>query len=461
MPTTSPGRSLAEPRRKADGAPGTSPGAEPRAAAAAVVVAVRDQKRSLDEALDTPRIQTLADTRDRALVQELSYGTLRLLPRLEALAAALMHKPLKPGEGDLEALILVGLYQLIATRIPPHAAVAATVAAARTLGRPWAAGLVNALLRRYEREKDTLEAALAEDPRVRWLFPDWLLRRLQAAWPDCWQAICDASNTQPPMSLRINRLRTDRRDYAARLAELGITARPLPYTETGLTLDTPVPTARLPGFDAGLVSVQDGGAQLAAALLDPHPGERILDACAAPGGKTAHLLELADNDLDLIALDLEPLRLARVVEGLARLGLSARTSIGDAAAPEGDWAQGPYQRILLDVPCSATGVIRRHPDIKWLRRDADIPRLAAQQGRILDAVWPLLASGGTLLYVTCSLLPEENEDQVSAFLTRTRDACIDPIAAPWGQVRGPGHQILPETGGMDGFFFARVRRALP
>lgn len=461
MPTTSPGRSLAEPRRKADGAPGTGPGAQPRAAAAAVVEAVREQGRSLDEALDMPRIQTLADTRDRALVQELSYGTLRLLPRLEALAAALMHKPLKPGEGDLEALILVGLYQLIATRIPPHAAVAATVAAARTLARPWAAGLVNALLRRYEREKDALEAASAEDPRVRWLFPDWLRGRLQAAWPDHWQAICDASNTHPPMSLRINRLRTDRRAYAARLAELGITARPLPYTETGLTLDTPVPTARLPGFDAGLVSVQDGGAQLAATLLDPHPGERILDACAAPGGKTAHLLELADNDLDLTALDLDPLRLARVEEGLARLGLSARTCVGDAAASEGDWAQGSYQRILLDVPCSATGVIRRHPDIKWLRRDADIPRLAALQGRILDAVWPLLAPGGTLLYVTCSLLPQENEDQVSAFLGRTGDARSDPIQAPWGQVRSPGRLILPEVGGMDGFFFARLMRTLP
>jgi 16S rRNA (cytosine967-C5)-methyltransferase len=425
------------------------------------VEAVRDQGRSLDEALEMPRIQTLTDTRDRALVQELSYGTLRLLPRLESLAAALLHKPLKPGEGDLEALILVGLYQLIATRIPPHAAVAATVAAARTLARPWAAGLVNALLRRYEREREALETASAENPQVRWLFPDWLLRRLQAAWPDHWQAICDASNTHPPMSLRTNRLRTDRRDYAARLAELGITARALPYTETGLTLDTPVPTARLPGFDAGLVSVQDGGAQLAATLLDPHPGERILDACAAPGGKTAHLLELADNDLDLTALDLDPKRLARVEEGLVRLGLSARICIGDAAAPEGDWAEGPYQRILLDVPCSATGVIRRHPDIKWLRRDADIPRLAALQGRILDAVWPLLAPGGTLLYVTCSLLPQENEDQVSAFLGRTGDARSDLIQASWGQVRGPGRQILPEVGGMDGFFFARLKRTLP
>jgi len=203
MPTTSPGRSLAEPRRKPYGAPGTSPGAEPRAAAAAVVEAVRDQRRSLDEALDMPRIQTLADTRDRALVQELSYGTLRLLPRLESLAAALMHKPLKPGEGDLEALILVGLYQLIATRIPPHAAVAATVAAARTQRRPWAAGLVNALLRRYEREKDTLEAASAEAPGVRWLLPDWLLGRLQIAWPDDWQGICDVSSTHPPMTLRV------------------------------------------------------------------------------------------------------------------------------------------------------------------------------------------------------------------------------------------------------------------
>ena len=249
--------------------PEPAPAPAPRAAAAAVVEAVRGQGRSLDEALAIPEVQALADRRDRALVQELSYGTLRLLPRLESLAAGLMHKPLKPGEGDLEALILVGLYQLIATRIPPHAAVAATVAAARSQGRPWAAGLVNALLRRYEREKDTLEAAAAEAPGVRWLFPDWLLGRLQAAWPDHWQAICDASNTHPPMTLRVNRLRTDRRDYAARLAEAGITARPLPHAEAGLTLDTPVATARLPGFDAGLVSVQDGGAQLAAVLLDP------------------------------------------------------------------------------------------------------------------------------------------------------------------------------------------------
>ena len=403
-------------------------------------------------------VQALTDTRDRALVQELSYGTLRLLPRLEFLAAGLMHKPLKPGEGDLEALILVGLYQLIATRIPPHAAVAATVAAARAQRRPWAAGLVNALLRRYEREKDTLEAASAEAPRVRWLFPDWLLGRLQAAWPDHWQAICDASNTRPPMSLRVNRLRTDRRNYAARLAENGISARPLPHAAAGLTLDAPVATARLPGFDAGLVSVQDGGAQLAAFLLDPQPGERILDACAAPGGKAAHLLELADNDLDLTAVDLDPQRLARVDEGLARLGVRARTCIGDAAAPDGDWAQGTYRRILLDVPCSATGVIRRHPDIKWLRRDTDIARLAALQGRILDAVWPLLAPGGTLLYVTCSLLPQENEDQVTAFLGRTMDARSDPIEAPWGLIRGPGRQILPEAGGMDGFFYARLKR---
>ena len=247
------------------------------------------------------------------------------------------------------------------------------------------------------------------------------------------------------MTLRVNRLRTSRRDYAARLAAAGITARPLPHAEAGLTLDAPMATARLPGFDAGLVSVQDGGAQLAAALLDPRPGERILDACAAPGGKTAHLLELADNDLDLTAVDLDPQRLARVGEGLTRLGLTARTCVGDAAAPAGDWAQGTYQRILLDVPCSATGVIRRHPDIKWLRRDADIARLAALQGRILDAVWPLLAPGGTLLYVTCSLLPQENEDQVTAFLGRTADARIDPIEAAWGLVRGPGRQILPEA----------------
>jgi 16S rRNA (cytosine967-C5)-methyltransferase len=425
------------------------------------LAAVRHRGRSLSEALAAPQVLALDDGRDRALVQELSYGALRLLPRLEALAASLMHRPIKAADRAVEALILIGLYQLVTTRIPPHAAVAATVAAARSPARPWAAGLVNALLRRYEREGAEIETRIAAVPQVRWLFPDWLLHRLQAAWPEHWTAICDASNAHPPMTLRINRLRTDRDTYAGLLAAAGIACRPLPHTDAAIQLDTPIATSRLPGFDDGLVSVQDGGAQLAADLLAAQPGERVLDACAAPGGKTTHILERAGNHLDLTAMDTDPQRLARVAEGLARLGLSAHTCVGNATRPQGAWASGQYRRILLDVPCSATGVIRRHPDIKWLRRDSDIPQLAALQGRILDAVWPLLAPGGALVYCTCSLLPEENQDQIASFLARTLDAVPSPIAADWGLAIGPGRQTLPEPRGMDGLFYARVTKTAP
>ena len=460
MHAASRGTPLAEARPR-EKAPPRLAGAAARAAAAAAVEAVRGRGRSLSEALAAPQVLALSDGRDRALVQELSYGTLRLLPRLEALAANLMHKPVRATDRDLEALVLIGLYQLIATRIPAHAAVAATVAAAKSDERPWAAGLVNALLRRFEREGAELDARLEAIPRVRWLFPDWLLHRLQAAWPDHWTAICEASNARPPMTLRVNRLRTDRRAYAELLAAEGIASRPLPYADASLRLDTPVATDRLPGFDSGLVSVQDGAAQLAAVLLDAQPGDRVLDACAAPGGKTAHILERAGNDLDLTAVDLDPQRIERVAQGLARLGLRARTCVGDVARPEGGWARDQYGRILLDVPCSATGVIRRHPDIKWLRRDADIAQLADLQRRILDALWPLLAPGGVLLYATCSVLPEENADQVAAFLARTPDAAPRPIAAEWGLPRGPGRQILPEPDGMDGFFYAQLEKTAP
>jgi 16S rRNA (cytosine967-C5)-methyltransferase len=427
-----------------------------RAAAARAVHAVRGRGRSLTEAL--AGMTALDDLRDRPLVQELSYGTLRLLPRLEALAGMLLHKPLKPEDGDLHALLLVGLYQLTATRIPPHAAVTASVEAARLLDKGWAANLVNALLRRFLREREGLLARAERLPQARWLFPDWLLGRLRDAWPAHWQAIVEASNARAPMTLRVNLRAVSRTDYAARLASAGVAARPAPHAPAALILDRPLPTRALPGFEEGLVSVQDAGAQLAASLLGARPGERVLDACAAPGGKTAHILELADDALDLTALDSDPERLERVRENLARLKLTARVVRGDAASPA-DWAQPPYQRILLDVPCSATGVIRRHPDIKWLRRDTDIPALAAQQRRMLDAVWPLVAAGGTLLYATCSLLPGENEQQVAAFLSRHADARELPIDAPWGLAQRVGRQTLPDEGGMDGFYYARLTKA--
>ncbi len=454
QPRPWPGRqSPQEP--KASVAP--SDGARARAAAASAVEAVLGSGRSLTEALD--QLEALDQERDRPLVLELSYGTLRLLPRLRAIAAQLLSKPLKPEDGDLEALILIGFYQLLATRIPPHAAVASSVAATRVLGKGWAAKLVNALLRRCQREREALLAQADKSEEARWLFPAWLLDRLRTEWPHDWQEIVTASNTQGPLWLRVNRLANDRDAYLKKLTSAGIAAHPAPQAPLGLVLDQALPMARLPGFATGLVSIQDANAQLAAPLLGVLPGERVLDVCAAPGGKTAHLLELADGQLDLTALDIDPQRLDRVRNNLRRLSLDATFRVGDATEPSGDWAQGPYDRILLDVPCSATGVIRRHPDIKWLRRPGDIEALGARQAQMLDAIWPLLAPGGTLVYVTCSLLPDENERQMRAFLSRHRDASEVPITADWGLARTSGRQTLPTVGGGDGFYFARLRKA--
>jgi len=435
------------------------PGADARAAAALAIHRVRDRGQSLTRVINESTLPR--PPADRALTQELIYGTLRVLPRLEALVGILMHHPVKPSDRDLEALILVGLYQLCVLGTPPHAAVAATVEAARLLGKPEKVGLINALLRRFLREREALLAQAEELPSARWLVPEWLLAALRNDWPQDWEAIVAAGNERPPMSLRVNVARTDRLAYAGLLAAAGITARPIPGTEAGLMLDHPVPALTLPGFADGLVSVQDGGAQLAAQILDARPGQRVLDACAAPGGKTAHILERAGPGLDLVAIDSAPARLDTLRENLARLGQSARVVHADAAVPLGDWTRPPFARILLDVPCSATGVIRRHPDIKWLRRATDIPELCALQARILDAIWALLAPGGRLLYVTCSVLAAENQDQVGAFVARQPEAREVPIPATWGRERPHGRQLLPTNGGSDGFYYALLEKTAP
>jgi 16S rRNA (cytosine967-C5)-methyltransferase len=411
---------------------------------------------------------TLADAgpsvepRDQPLLQELCYGTLRALPRLEALIAILLARPLRRADRILNALMAVGLYQLVSTRIPAHAAVAATVDATRVLGRARAAGLVNAALRRFQREREPLLARVGTDPADPALFPAWLVARLQSAWPDHWRRIIAASNQRPPMALRVNTNRLDRAAYAARLAVAGIAARPLAGLPVGLLLDEPVPAERLPGFADGQVSVQDAAAQLAAVLLDPRPGERVLDACAAPGNKTAHLLEHAGGDLQLTAVDVDAERLAPLRENLARLGLSATVLAADARAAGPHWPGAPYDRILLDAPCSATGVIRRHPDIKYLRREADIAHLTATQDATLAALWPLLRPGGRLLYATCSVLPDENQMRIRAFLATRRDARELALTAPEGVAETlpctPGLALLPTAGGGDGFYYALLER---
>ena len=414
---------------------------------------MRIGRRSLTEALPPT-----AAGRDAALVRELVSGTLRLLPRLEALASILITRAPKPRDRVVESLILVGLYQLIAMRIPDHAAVSASVSATRVLQRARAGALVNAALRRFQREREALLAQVERDQGARWLMPPWLLQRLRRAYPADWQAIVEASNGRGPMFLRVNRLRCTTADYAARLSACGFMAQTLPGQPEALRLAEPVAAARLPGFADGLVSVQDAGAQWAAALLDPQAGERILDACAAPGGKTAHLLERAAGRLQLTALDVDPARLETVGAALRRLGLEARLVHADATRPTPEWAEPPYQRILLDAPCSATGVMRRHPDIKHLRRPSDIAALTATQAALLDALWGLLAPGGRLLYVTCSLLPEENAEQIAAFRGRHGDAQEDPLPPQLGRAQAHGHQLLPADDGPDGFFFALLSK---
>ncbi len=421
-----------------------------RAVAARLLGQVLGQGQSLARVL--PPALEQVDPRDRGLLQELGYGICRWQPMLQALLDRLLERPLDSNEPAVRALLLTGLYQLHYLRIPEHAAVAETVTAARHLRKSWAAGLVNAVLRAFLRRRAELLAALETDREARTAHPRWLLDALQRDWPDDWSAIIAANNARPPMTLRVNSRRVSREDYRSRLAEAGWTAEPA-AAPTALTLAEPVEPTLLPGFTEGWISVQDAAAQWAAPLLDLRPGLRVLDACAAPGGKTGHLLECSPN-LDLTALDWDATRLERVRETLVRLRASARLVVGNAERPTEWWDGILYDRILVDAPCSATGVIRRHPDIKLLRREQDINALAESQQAMLSSLWPLLRPDGRLVYATCSVLRRENEDVMAAFLATHPDAWETPIAAGWGRALPHGRQILPGEAGMDGFYYA-------
>lgn len=438
-----------------------SAAAAARARAARVVLAVR-HGRSLDTTLAEAFTQLPAELeRERALIQELSYGAIRWHYQLAQLVAEWLDRPLKPKDDDLAALLAIGLYQLLYMRLGAHAAVNETVEATAVLDKPWAKGMVNAVLRRALRERESIDTRLAGDETLALAHPRWLLERLKAAWPQHWRATAQANNARPPLTLRVNRARTSRADYLARLAEAGIAAHAPADIDDAVVLETPLPVERLPGFADGLVSVQDGAAQLAAALLDVAPGQRVLDACAAPGGKAAHVLEL-EPGADLTAIDIDAARLERVRDTFARLGLRGRIVCGDAAEPGRWWDGRPFERILLDAPCSGSGVIRRHPDIRLHRTHADLGRLAATQARLLDALWPLLAPGGKLLYVTCSVLPEENHLQIAQFCARTPGvrtaAPPHPALARYAHADGLGFQLLPGAHELDGFYFAALVR---
>lgn len=431
-------------------------GARLRAEAAKAIDAVVSEGRSLNAVL--VETEERISTDDRALLRMLCYGTLRFHWRLRAQLRQLVERPLKARDSVIESLLAVGLFQLSDTRVPDHAAVSTTVEAARLLRRPKYKGLINAVLRNYLRQD--MKKSEPTDEQSRFNHPAWLIKRLQTDWPKHWQQIAEANNDRAPMWLRVNNRHTGAAQY---IEESAPGAQKLQGLEQAVRLRQPLPVEELPGFSEGRVSVQDAAAQLAAPWLLAGGGTRILDACAAPGGKTGHLLELMAPDAALTAIDQDAARLAGVAQNLARLKLDATVRVGDASNTKDWWDGRLFDRILLDAPCSATGVIRRHPDIKLLRREADIATLAALQRAMLEALWAVLRPSGRLLYVTCSVLAEENDALVGGFLAANDDAREDKALHNNNihdlmYEKTCGFQVLPGTAGLDGFYFACLEK---
>lgn len=419
-----------------------------RSLAAQSIEMVVEQGQSLSNVL--PAMQQKVGEKDKALLQELCFGVLRTLSQLEWLINKLMARPMTGKQRTLHYLIMVGLYQLLHTRIPAHAALAETVEGAVAIKRPQLKGLVNGVLRQFQRNQEALLAEFAASDS-RYLHPEWLVTRIKLAYPQQWESVLEANNQRPPMWLRINRTHHNRETWLGLLEESGLQGFTHPNYPDAVRLASPVSVHALPGFDDGWVTVQDASAQGCMNWLMPENDETILDLCAAPGGKTTHILEVAPL-ANVLAIDIDEKRLSRVHENLERLGMKAQIKQGDGRYPSQWCGEQQFDRILLDAPCSATGVIRRHPDIKWLRRDRDIAELAQLQSEILDAIWPHLKPGGTMVYATCSVLPEENGLQIAAFLKRTPDAVLDKT----GTSEQPGIQNLPAAEEGDGFFYAKI-----
>ena len=427
----------------------------PRWIALQVILQVVDSGRSLDEILNSDWYQSLVlDKRDLALSRELVFGFCRWYFALSVLLAARLQKPLRARDRDIEVILILGLYQLLVMGTEPHAAVNETVKLALAQKKAWARGLVNALLRGVIRDRIELDSNMSLHA-----YPDWVLARIRRDWGEQAEQVLIQSNARPPMTLRVDTRQAEIGDVISELSAVGIDANRHSTIASALELSSPCDVTQIPGFAQGVVSVQDAAAQIAAPLLDCGPQARVLDACAAPGGKTAHLLQHYE-DIKLDVLDSSESRLQRLHQNLRRIGKAARVLIGDAASP-GTWFDGNnYDCILVDVPCSASGVMRRHPDIKLLRRESDIMPLLAHQRKILDALWRLLNPGGRMLYCTCSVFKDENENQISKFLERHADC--DEIKlhdVGWGEQRSYGRQILTGSDNMDGFFYGLLTRS--
>jgi 16S rRNA (cytosine967-C5)-methyltransferase len=428
-----------------------------RALAAVVLTEVLTQRLSLTRVLPE-HLERLSHEQDRAFAQELCYGVMRWYFRLEVMLAPMLKKVLKQKHLDIKMLMMIGLYQFDYMHVPEHATVSATVAACDELDKPWAKKLVNAILRRYQREHSAFTESLEQNIDVLHAHPEWLVRNLQHDYPSLWMQIIEANNQRPPMFLRINQRQTTREDYLEKLERESIPAKATTYSPVGIKLGKPVAVEYLPGFKDGIVSVQDLAAQLAVPMLETGSGQRILDACAAPGGKLAHILEYANDLCDVSAIELVPERANKIIQTLDRLRLQARIIVADARTPESWWDGRQYDRILLDAPCSATGVIRRHPDIKVLRSVGDVESATRTQSDLLAALWPLLKPGGKLLYSTCSVLTCENDNQISGFIAAHHDAAQDTIRAEWGLHTACGEQIVTGHEDMDGFYYARLQK---
>jgi 16S rRNA (cytosine967-C5)-methyltransferase len=427
-----------------------------RALAANCVYQVVDKGRSLSDVLPQAQ-QSLANPKDKAMMQQMCYGVMRWLPRLDFFCSRLLQKPLKGKQRPFQFLLYLGCYQLLHMRIPPHAAISETVEAAVAMKAGGLKGLINGVLRSFQRQQETLELAADKVESCLYGHPNWFIKLVKQYYPEQWTGILDANQQQAPMWLRVNQRQFGRDEYLAALNEQEITGQVDPKLAQAICLDSPIDVFKLPGFAEGSCSVQDGAAQFAASLMAAQPGELILDACAAPGGKTCHMLELTPELAQMQALDCDAKRLERVTENLTRLKLEAKLVCADAADTDSWWDGTAFDRILLDAPCSATGVIRRHPDIKWLRRAEDIEQLAQLQRKILDKMWALLKPGGTLVYATCSVLPQENKQQMIDFLATQADAELVPIVAD-ESAQNPGWQLLPGDNNMDGFYYCRLKK---
>lgn len=426
----------------------------PRFIAIKILEQVIAQGKSLNHSATQINVQ-ISDAKDRALARELIFGVLRHYHALTFILSDLLKKPLKPKDMDVTCLLLIGVYQLRYMRVPDHAAVNESVKLTQKLKKKWAKGFANGVLRTCLREKETIDKLLESNESAQYSHPEWLLKKIQHDWPEDWEIIVSQNNQQAPMVLRVNRQQISVERYQKQLADINIDSTLMAQAADAILLQQACDVGVLPGFHDGLVSVQDAAAQQAATLLGLSKNNLVLDACAAPGGKTAHILE-TEPTAQVLALEISQKRLPLIDETLKRLKLNAKIQCADAANVDDWWNGEKFDRILLDAPCSATGVIRRNPDIKIHRRPDDIGAVVLSQKALLDALWPLVKEGGTLLYATCSILKDENENQIQSFLERHEDANAVALPSTLGRTCGVGIQMFPGDDDMDGFYYARM-----